>query len=41
LLDDPAERARIGAEGQARAATFTWARTASAYADLYAEAARA
>jgi glycosyltransferase involved in cell wall biosynthesis len=41
LLDDPAERERIGAQGQARAATFTWARTANAYVELYAEAARA
>ena len=41
LLDDPVERKRIGVEGQVRAATFTWARTAQAYAELYEEAAGA
>jgi glycosyltransferase involved in cell wall biosynthesis len=39
LLDDPAERERLGAAGQVRARTFTWARTADAYAEIYAEAA--
>ena len=41
LLDDPGERERLGAEGQARAASFTWDRTAAAYAEVYAEAAGA
>ena len=39
LLADPDERVRRGAAGVARAATFTWERTAAAYAQLYRDAA--
>ena len=40
VLDDDAARERVGRAARARAATFTWERSAAAYADLYAEAAR-
>lgn len=39
LLDDTAERARLAAAGRARAATFTWERTARALAAGYRQAA--
>ena len=38
LLDDPELAARLGAAGAARAATYTWARTAAAARVVYAEA---
>lgn len=39
LLDDPALRTRLGAEGRARVlANFTWARAAAGTADLYRRA---
>lgn len=41
LLDDPAEAARLGALGLARAGEFTWARSGAALADGYRLAASA
>jgi len=38
LLGDPTRAAAIGAAGAARAATFTWARTAQGLVDAYTEA---
>jgi glycosyltransferase involved in cell wall biosynthesis len=35
LVDDPDERARLGAAARARAATFSWARTAQLTVDAY------
>ena len=39
ILDDPALAANLGARGRARAATFTWERTAELTAAAYAEVA--
>jgi glycosyltransferase involved in cell wall biosynthesis len=38
LLDDPGERERLGRAGVARAATFTWERTAAGVAEAYQRA---
>lgn len=40
LLDDPAEAERRASAGKARAAEFTWERTARAYETIYREATR-
>jgi glycosyltransferase involved in cell wall biosynthesis len=40
VVDDPAVRSRLGAAAQARAAAFTWERTAALTADAYCEVLR-